>query len=195
MFNLKKFKSLFKKNKASRFTNQDPVYGKFLIGDWTYGKPAIYHWGRETKLTVGKFCSFADGVKIILGGEHRTDWVSTYPFVFLFDAARDIKGHPATKGDVLIGNDVWIGSHAMVLSGVTIGDGAVVGAGSVVCKDVAPYSIVAGNPARQIRLRFDEATNQALIQMAWWNWPVAKIEEALPLILSGDLKLFIERYG
>jgi acetyltransferase-like isoleucine patch superfamily enzyme len=195
MPNLKKFKTLFAQDKVSPFTNQDRNFAKFLIGDWTYGKPVIYQWGEETKLSIGRFCSFAEGVKIILGGEHRTDWVSTYPFSVLFEAARGVKGHPATKGDVLIGNDVWVGSQAMILSGVTIGDGAVIGAGSVVCKDVAPYSIVAGNPARQIRLRFDEVTNQALLKMAWWNWPIAKVEEALPLILSGDIKLFIDRYG
>jgi acetyltransferase-like isoleucine patch superfamily enzyme len=195
MFNFKKIKSRLKKDEASIFTNQDRNFAKFAIGDWTYGKPIIYDWGKETKLTIGKFCSLADGVKILLGGEHRMDWVSTYPFVLLFEGAREARGHPSTKGDIVIGNDVWIGSHAIILSGVTIGDGAVIGAGSVVCKDVAPYSIVAGNPARQIRSRFDEVTNQSLLKMAWWNWPIAKIEEALPLILSGDIKLFIDRYG
>jgi acetyltransferase-like isoleucine patch superfamily enzyme len=217
MFNLKKFKNLFERWKtavcfvetpssggilvrsrrynASAFTNQNKEYAGFLIGDWTYGKPIIYRWNDETKLKIGKFCSIAAGVKIILGGEHRTDLVSTYPFSVLFEAARGVDGHQVTKGDVMIGNDVWIGSHAMILSGVTIGDGAVVGAGSVVCKDVAPYSIVAGNPARQIRLRLDEATIQALLKIAWWNWPLAKIEDALPLLCSGDVKLFIDRYG
>jgi len=180
---------------ASRFTNQDRDYARYEIGDWTYGKPAVYQWGGETRLTVGKFCSFAEGVKILLGGEHRTDWISTYPFVYLFDAARGVQGHPATKGDVTIGNDVWIGSHAMILSGVTIGDGAVVGAGSLVCKDVAPYAIVAGNPARQLRLRFSEAAIQSLLRLAWWDWPISKIEGALPLILSGAVEGFIERYS
>lgn len=180
---------------APVFTNQNKQYAGCSIGDWTYGKPIIYRWNDETKLNIGKFCSIADGVKIILGGEHRTDWVSTYPFSEFFKNVSNVKGHPATKGDVIIGNDVWIGSQALILSGVTIGDGAIIGAGSVVCKDVASYSIAAGNPARQIRLRFDESKISALLKIAWWNWPLAKIEEALPVLYSGDVQLFIERYG
>jgi acetyltransferase-like isoleucine patch superfamily enzyme len=195
MFQWEKFKGLVKGKGVSPFTNQDEQYAMYAVGDWTYGKPLVYNWGTGTKLSVGKFCSFADGVKIILGGEHRTDWVSTYPFNVLFDAARSIKGHPATKGDVVIGNDVWIGSQAMILSGVTIGDGAVIGAGSIVCKDVAPYSVVAGNPARQIRLRFNEETVSALLKIAWWNWPIDKIEETLPLLLSDNLPELIKRYS
>ncbi len=180
---------------ASVFTNQNKQYAGFLIGDWTYGKPIIYHWNNETKLKIGKFCSIADGVRILVGGEHGNDWVSTYPFKAFFRSVRDVKGSKFTKGDVIIGNDVWIGSQALILSGVTIGDGAIIGAGSIVCKDVAPYSIVAGNPASQIRLRFDENKINALLKMAWWNWPDAKIEAALPLLYSGNLQLFIDHYG
>jgi len=180
---------------APAFTNQNKEYTGFLIGDWTYGKPIIYRWNDKTKLNIGKFCSIADGVKIILGGEHRTDLVSTYPFSILFESAQGIEGHPITKGDVIIGNDVWIGSYVIILSGVIIGDGAIIGAGSVVCKDVAPYSIVAGDPARQIRFRFDEAKISALLKIAWWDWPLAKIEKALPVLYSGDVQTFIERYG
>ena len=180
---------------ASIFTNQNQQYAGHSIGDWTYGKPIVYRWNDETKLRIGKYCSIADGVKIILGGEHRTDWVSTYPFSEFFKDVKAIKGHPATKGNVIIGSDVWIGSQALILSGVTIGHGAIIGAGSVVCKDVAPYSIVAGNPAKPIRLRFDEAKIAALLKIAWWDWPAAKIEAALPVLFSGDVQLFIDRYG
>jgi acetyltransferase-like isoleucine patch superfamily enzyme len=184
-----------KRYNASVFTNKNGQYAGFSIGDWTYGKPIIYRWDEETKLGIGKFCSIADGVKILVGGEHGTDWVSTYPFKAFFRSVRDAKGPVSTKGDVIIGNDVWIGSQALILSGVTIGDGAIVGAGSVVCKDVAPYSVVAGNPAKQIRLRFDEGKISALLKIAWWDWPIAKIEDALPVFYSGDVQLFIDRYG
>lgn len=183
-----------KRYQTSVFTNQNKQYSRFAIGDWTYGKPVIYYWNEQTELRIGKFCSIADGVKILLGGEHGTDWVSTYPFKSLFRAAREAAGPMATKGNVTIGNDVWIGSDVLVLSGVNIGDGAIVGGGSVVCKDVAPYSIVAGNPARQIRLRFDETKINSLLKIAWWNWPVDKIEGALPFIYSGDIQGFIDRY-
>lgn len=183
------------------FLNADQAYAGYAIGDWTYGKPIVYQWDPKCSLTIGKFCSIADGVKILLGGEHRTNWVSTYPFNMIarrtsfFFGVKGVEGHPASKGNVVIGNDVWIGSHAIILSGVTIHDGAVVGAGSVVTKDVASYAIVAGSPARQIRPRFDEGTISALLKIAWWNWPLPKIEEALPLILSGDIEVFIQRYG
>ncbi len=187
--------ALFKVGNEAAFTNRDKAYAGFDIGDWTYGKPLISRWNDQTKLVIGKFCSIADGVKILLGGEHRTDWVTTYPFTVLAEAGKRFTGHPATKGDVSIGNDVWIGAHAIILSGITIQDGAVIGAGSVVCKDVAPYAIVAGNPARQIRLRFDETTIKALVRIAWWNWPLPKIEEALPFLLSGDVQAFIHKYS
>ena len=177
------------------FTNRNEKYRDYSIGDWTYGEPVIYRWGEKTKLSIGKFCSIADGVTILLGGEHRTEWLTTYPFNIFIEGAKGIHGHPITKGDVIIGNDVWIGANATILSGVTIHDGAVIGAGSLVCKDLAAYSISAGNPAKQIRLRFDESTITALLKIAWWNWPLEKIESAIPLLLSGNAEPFIERYG
>lgn len=183
------------RHSAPILTNQNSQYAGFSIGDWTYGRPIIYRWDDKTMLRIGKFCSIADGVRIILGGEHRSDWVTTYPFSVFFESAKDVKGHPATKGDVTIGNDVWIGSQAIILSGITIGDGAIIGAGSVVSRDVAPYSIVAGNPAKPIRLRFDESKIDALLKIAWWNWPLTKVETALPILYSGHVQLFIDHYG
>jgi acetyltransferase-like isoleucine patch superfamily enzyme len=118
------------------------------IGDFTYGKPVIRQWGEGAKLTVGKFTSIASGVVIMLGGNHRPDWGTTYPFNVLLPSFSHIKGHPATDGDVVIGNDVWIGTDAKIMSGVTIGDGAVVAANAVVTKDVAPYSIVGGGTGK-----------------------------------------------
>lgn len=179
----------------SLFLNQNEGYQQYDIGDWTYGAPTVLSWGEGANLRIGRFCSIADGVEIMLGGEHRSDWVTTYPFNVLCEQAYCFTGHPATKGDVIIGNDVWIGRKALILSGVTIGDGAVIGAYSVVAKDIGPYSIVAGNPAKLYRLRFDEQTVAALLRIAWWEWPLEKIAEAWPLLLSNKIHEFIQTYG
>ena len=149
-------------------------------------------WGEGTTLTVGAFCSVAAGVKVFLGGEHRTDWVSTYPFTeFWPEATKGISGHPHSRGDVVIGHDVWIGTEAMIMSGVHIGDGAVIGARAVVTKDVPPYTIVAGNPARVVRLRFPPEIVERLQRVAWWNWDDERIARFLPLLLSGDVERFL----
>ncbi|MDT8903497.1 CatB-related O-acetyltransferase [Anaeroselena agilis] len=179
----------------SFFLSQNELYRGYDIGDWTYGSPTIFSWDEGATLKIGRFCSIADGVEIMLGGEHRSDWVTTYPFSAICEQAHCFPGHPKSKGDVIIGNDVWIGSKALILSGVRIGDGAVVGAHSVVAKDVAPYSIVAGNPARLCRLRFDEQVIKKLLKIAWWEWPFAKIMEAWPLLLSSNIDDFINAYG
>ena len=111
------------------------------IGDFTYGIPEIKQWDDRTKLRIGKFCSIAENVTIILGGEHRVEWNTTYPFNSLMETCAYIQGHPSTKGDIVIGNDVWLGAHSLILSGVTIGDGAVVAAGSVVVKLELPAGV------------------------------------------------------
>ncbi len=169
-------------------------YSKYQIGDWTYGEPEVLSWGEDTSLIIGRFCSIAKGVKIFLGGEHRVDWVTTYPFTAIMDEASAFKGHPASKGNVVIGNDVWVGRDAVILSGVEIGDGSVIGANSVVTKNVLPYSIVAGNPARIVRFRFKDCLIEDLLEIRWWDWDIEKIIEALPLILSPDIELFITKY-
>lgn len=160
------------------------------IGDHTYGKPLVFHWEEDTKLKIGKFCSISDEVKIFLGGNHRADWISTYPFPGLpgeWPNAKSIDGHNISKGDVAIGNDVWIGYGANILSGVTIGDGAVIGAFSLVTKDVAPYAIVGGNPAREIKKRFDDEKIEKLLELKWWNWPEDKIKKNLSLLCSQEV--------
>jgi acetyltransferase-like isoleucine patch superfamily enzyme len=179
---------------VSIFTAEDPAYSAYQIGDWTYGKPSVLH-GQDSTLQIGRFCSIADDVTIVLGGEHHTNWVTTYPFYLLFERARHHRGTPMTKGDVVIGNDVWIGHGALILSGVMIGDGAVVAAGSVVTRDIGAYSIVAGVPARQIRRRFPDDTIAALLRIAWWDWPLPDIEAAWPLLMSEDIEPFIAKYA
>lgn len=166
-------------------------YPQYLIGKETYGNPKVTSWGESAVLQIGAYCSIAAGVKIFLGGEHRVDWVTTYPFNIKWESAKNFSGHPSTKGDVIIGNDVWIGFEAIILSGVNIGDGAVVAARAVVTKDVPPYGIVAGNPARLVRMRFDDKTISRLLVVKWWNWNNSKIKMFLPLLLSDQIEKFL----
>lgn len=173
----------------------NPRYAAYQIGRFTYGKPEVLSFKDGTTLEIGSFCSVSDSVRIMLGGEHRTDWVTTYPFSHFFPEAREFKGHPHTKGDVVIGHDVWIGYGALILSGVKIGNGAVVAARSVVRSDVEPYSIVAGNPARHVKFRFNEATVAALQKIAWWDWPLPKIKAAWPLLLAANVEQFVAEFN
>lgn len=180
------------------FLNRNPVYKNWQIGDYTYGSlngsPQVVHYGEDARLVIGKFCSIADNVKIFLGGNHRTDWVTTYPFNVLFDEAANIKGHPQSAGDIIIGNDVWIGEGASILSGITIGNGAVIAGYAVVTKNVEPYAIVGGNPAKMIRKRFDEATIKSLEAISWWNWDIEKIIANRELLLQPDITAFITKH-
>lgn len=148
-----------------------------FYGEYTYGSvPIVKSWGEGAQYSVGKFCSLADNITIFLGGNHHVDFLTTYPFQRIFKEVADI-AYSVSKGDVTIGNDVWIGSHATIMSGVIIGDGAVIGAYSVVTKDVPPYAIVGGNPAKLIRYRFDTETVVLLLKLQWWNWPIEKIRK------------------
>ncbi|MBW2647922.1 MAG: CatB-related O-acetyltransferase, partial [Deltaproteobacteria bacterium] len=120
-------------------------------------------------------------------GEHNTNWISSYPFCSFSDELREeTPEHPKTKGDVIIGNDVWLGSYATIMSGVTVGDGAVIGARAVVAKDVEPYSIVVGNPAREVRKRFGPEEIEYLLELKWWDWDADAIERVAPILMSED---------
>jgi acetyltransferase-like isoleucine patch superfamily enzyme len=144
------------------------------------------------RLVIGSFCSIAPGVRIFLGGEHRTDWASTYPFNMFWTGVKDMDKVRSSKGHVIIGNDVWLGETCLILSGVRIGDGAVIGANTLVTSDVPPYAIMSGNPARLLRFRFNPETIESLLTIAWWNWTDEKIKEFLPLMESPDIGAFIE---
>ena len=163
----------------------DRVYNpaKVEIGDFTYGFPIVRTWGEDARLNVGKFCSIGEHVQILLGGNHHTDWISSYPFnVLLKSLYPGIDGECAmTKGDVIIGNDVWIGNDVTIHSGVTIGDGAVIAGGSVVTKDVTSCSLVAGNPAREKKIMWQKV---GPVGMKWWDWPLEKIAEAAPYLMT-----------
>lgn len=168
-------------------------FPQYSIGRGTYGDLSV-RFQDGAVLTIGSYTSIASNVKVFLGGEHRADWVTTYPFSELNDKAKHIKGHPKSKGNVVIGSDVWIGTDAIILSGVKIGDGAIVGAGSVVARDVPPYAIVAGNPARIIKYRFSQDVIDKLLAIQWWTWPIDRIEMALPDLLNEDIIYFIGKY-
>jgi acetyltransferase-like isoleucine patch superfamily enzyme len=166
----------------------------FDVGDHSYGRPKVRFPESGAKLAIGRYCSIADQVEILLGGNHRTDFVSTYPFgamTGVWPEAAGLDGYHATGGDVVIGNDVWLGSGCMILSGVTIGDGAVVAARAVVTKDVEPYAIVGGNPARLIRHRFDAATRGRLLASRWWDLPREKVAALIPLLQGADVEALL----
>lgn len=153
------------------------------IGKYTYHNLKVTDHPRSS-LKIGKFCSIAPEVRIFLGDEHRTDWVTTYPFG---SVNKDVfgnhdTGHPYTKGDVVIGNDVWIGFGATIMSGVTIGDGAVIAARSHVVRDVKPYEVVGGNPAKHIKSRFDAETVRLLLELKWWDKPDSLIRDMIPML-------------
>lgn len=147
------------------------------------------------KLVIGKFCMIASGVTFIMNGaNHLTDAISTYPFAIFgkgWEHAMDGKAYP-NKGDTLIGNDVWIGYNATIMAGVTIGDGAIIATKSVVTKDVEPYTIVGGNPAREIKKRFTDDTIQRLLKLKWWDWNIEKITKNLQHITNINVDILEE---
>ena len=153
----------------------------------------LYHYPiNHERLTIGKFCSIACGAKFLFNSaNHTLGSLSTYPFPIFFEEwglpVEDIPRAWDNKGDIVIGNDVWIGYEAVILAGVTVGDGAVVGTRAVVTKDVPPYTIVGGVPAKPIRKRFSEAVIDRLLVLQWWDWPEERIAASLEAIQSGDI--------
>lgn len=170
-------------------TTDDP---RISIGRYTYGGATFKLWSEHERIEVGSFCSFAENVLVFGGGEHRSDWITTHPLRIAFNslgAGQD--GHPYSKGPTTIGSDVWVGHGALILSGVKVGSGACIGAGALVARDVPPYSIVAGNPARVVRFRFTETQIASLLEIRWWTWPVEQIRRHESLLCSGDIDTFI----
>lgn len=164
------------------------------IGEFTYGSITISGGEKSgSKVLIGKFCSIASGVSVILD-EHNSNWCSTYPFNMFVDDYMDLKGHPKSKGDVIIGNDVWVGMNSMILSGVHIGNDAIIAAGAIVTKDVEPYSIVGGNPARVIKKRFDDTIIKRMEEIEWWNWKKEYIYDAIPILQSNNINKLFEYY-
>lgn len=163
---------------------------KFVIGDYTYGKPNVLYENPDANLIIGRYCSISSNVTIFLGGNHRHDWITTYPFnkipTLEFVPFHQLAGHPATNGDVIIGNDVWIGMNVTILSGVAIADGAVIAAGSVVSKNIGAYEIWGGNPCRFIKKRFTDEQINKLLQIQWWNWDPEKVKKNIETFMSDN---------
>lgn len=163
--------------------------GRATVGAHTYGVCTI-HVGRGegARVRVGSYCSIAVGVEIVIGGNHRPDWVSTYPFRVLWGLPGALNdGHPRPEPDIEIGSDVWIGTKAMILPGVKIGHGAVIGARAVVTKDVRPYAVVGGVPARELRRRFSDEQIEGLLALRWWEWPEERVRANVDLLSSPDV--------
>lgn len=176
-------------------TLQNP---NILVGDFTYIADSDfeshvthhYPWNGD-RLIIGKFCQIAAGVEFVMNGaNHQMNAVSTFPFYTLegWNMEAPAMADLPLKGDTVIGNDVWIGQNAVILPGVHIGDGAIIGANSVVGSDVAPYSIVAGNPARELRKRFDDELIDLMLRFRWWDKPIDEIDAMIPILTCSDLE-------
>lgn len=164
-----------------------------MIGKYTYGENPKIKW-KDANLTIGKFCSIASNLNIYLGGNHRSDWVTTYPFGHIYKDVFntfDGVGHPKTNGDVIIGNDVWIADNVTIMSGITIGDGAVIACNSHIVKNVEPYSIVGGNPAKLIKYRFKKEQIDFLLELKWWDLDDKQINMIIPLLCNSDIDKLI----
>ena len=171
---------------------------QIIVGDFTYIADSdfeshvthLYEWNGD-RLIIGKFCQIAAGVEFVMNGaNHQMNAVSTFPFFTLegWNASAPQKSDMPLKGDTVIGNDVWIGQNATIMPGVHIGDGAIIGANSLVSKDVEPYTIVAGNPIRVIRKRFDDELIDLLERFKWWDKSIEEINNLIPILTNGDLE-------
>lgn len=186
---------------------QNTVFNpNIIIGDYTYyddpedsenfERNVLYHYPFVgDRLIIGKFCALARGVKFIMNGaNHKMDGFSTYPFQIFGNGWEKIAPQADAlpyKGDTVIGNDVWVGYEAVIMPGVQVGDGAIIAAKSVVTNNVAPYTIVGGNPAQHIRQRFENNVIQILLKIAWWNWDIEKITRNLEKIVAADIEALI----
>ncbi len=180
-----------------------------IIGDYTYYDDVnsngedfekhVTHFYPHLgdKLIIGKFCSIARGVEFVMNGaNHPMDGVSAFPFGIFIDGQPAIpKEIVKNKGDTVIGNDVWIGQNATFMPGVKVGDGSIIGANAVVAKDIPPYAIAVGNPARVVKMRFDDATIQKLLKINWWDLPVEVIEANFELLQDKNIERFIAKFS
>ena len=174
------------------------IYNDFVNDPTQFEKNnVLYHYPiNQDRLIIGKFCSIACGAKFLFNSaNHALRSLSNYTFPLFFEEwglnKKNVASAWDNKGDIIIGNDVWIGYEAVIMAGGHIGDGAVIAARAVVTKDVPPYTIVGGTPARKIRMRFEEETIAKLQQIQWWNWPVEKIRRSLPYIMEGTVDRLI----
>ena len=169
-----------------------------IVGDFTYIADSEfeshvthhYEWNGD-KLIIGKFCQIAAGVEFVMNGaNHQMNAVSTFPFYTLegWNMNAPAMADMPLKGDTIIGNDVWIGQNAVILPGVKIGDGAIIGTNAVVGSNVAPYTIVIGNPAKELRKRFDNELIELMLKFKWWDKPIDEIDKLIPILTCSDLE-------
>ena len=170
------------------------IYNDFVNDPLLFEKNnVLYHYPiHKEKLVIGKFCSIACGTRFLFNcANHTLNSLSTYTFPLFYEEWNLEKSNVVSawdnKGDIIIGDDVWIGYEAVIMSGVHVGNGAIIAARAVVTKDVPPYTIVGGTPAREIRKRFDTDVIKRLLMLKWWDWPIDKIRQCLPYIMSGAL--------
>ena len=176
------------------------IYNDFVADPLLFEKNnVLYHYPiHRERLIIGKFCSIACGTKFLFNcANHTLKSLSTYTFTLFYEEWELEKSNITTawdnKGDIVIGNDVWIGYEAVIMAGVHIGDGAIIAARAVVTKDVPPYTIVGGTPAKEIRKRFDAEVIQQLLILKWWNWSTDKIRQCLPYIAEGKMDELLTR--
>ncbi len=167
------------------------------VGRWSYGNPKILRWDWNSKIIIGNFCSLGPDIHFYVGGNHRTDWITTSQlpasqFRESFGKAKHIENYSTSKGDIEIGHDVWIGGRTTILSGVKIGTGAVIAAGSVVTNNVEPYSISGGNPNRLLKKRFDDDIIIKLLDSKWWDLTDAEINNLSEYLLSNKFEEFFK---
>lgn len=200
------YENMIDKNVEIRFTkeiNDHYIWAdNYKIGDYTYGKPHVtFYEGHKGYLEIGKFCSIGPEVEIFINGFHNLKCVSTYPFSIMKlhdkkpfeNCIFSEKSVPFSK-EVIIGNDVYIGERAVIMGGVTIGDGAVIANHAVVTKDIKPYEIVGGNPAKTIGFRFEQNIIEALLRIKWWDWDIKKIIENVPHLTEDNIEYFIKLF-
>jgi len=171
------------------------IYNDFVNNPTEFEKNnVLYHYPiNKDRLVIGKFCSIGCGAKFLFNSaNHTLDSLSNYTFPIFFEEwdldVKNITSAWDNKGDIVIGNDVWIGYEAIIMAGLHIGNGAVIASRAVVTKDVPPYTIVGGTPAKEIRLRFDKATIDKLQELKWWDWPKEEIRKSLPFIMNGEIE-------
>jgi acetyltransferase-like isoleucine patch superfamily enzyme len=168
---------------------------RITMGRHSYGDPQIiaYDDASGGRVEIGSFCSIAAGVRFLIDGAHRHEFITSSPLAQL--APSGPPGHARSQGPTIVGHDVWIGRDATILSGLTIGTGAVIGACAVVAGDVRPYAIAVGNPAREVGRRFTDEECDSLLKLRWWEWPDERIQASIEGLWSSDVRCFLERWG
>lgn len=201
------FESPFRgKTLKEQVTNPNIIVGKYSYYSGYYHGHSFDDCARYLmpdrddvdKLIIGSYCSIGTGVSFIMAGNqgHRHEWISSFPFFFMNEVPEfaDAENGYKEAGNTVVGNDVWIGAEAMIMAGVTIGDGAVIGSRALVTKDVAPYTVVGGNPAKEIKKRFLEKEISLLMEMKWWQWDLKDLKGAMPLLCASDIEALYAYY-